>query len=78
MEKICIMNVEIVELCRAKSILENLMPSSKSEIVEIYEKICSYIDKNCKHVLIRDSIDISLDTSKTIVYCEICLQTFEP
>jgi RNase P subunit RPR2 len=78
MENTCITSVEIGELCRAKSILENIMPSSKKEIVEIYEKISSYIDKNCKHVLIRDSIDISLDTSKTIVYCEICLQTFEP
>ena len=78
MKKISNNSVEIEELCRAKSILENVMPSSKSEIVEIYEKICSYIDKNCKHVLIRDSIDISLDTTKTIVYCEICLQTFEP
>lgn len=78
MEKINNNNLEIAELCRAKSILENLIPSSKSEIVEIYEKICSYIDKNCKHVLIRDSIDVSLDTSKIIVYCEICLQTFEP
>lgn len=78
MEDTCITNVEMEELCRAKSILKHLMPSPKKEIVEIYEKICSYIDNNCKHVLIRDSIDISLDTSKTIIYCEICLQTFEP
>jgi len=78
MENTCITNVEIGELCRAKSILENIMPSSKNEIVVIYEKICSYIHNNCKHVLIRDSIDTSLDASKTIIYCEICLQTFEP
>ena len=30
----------------------------------IYEK--------CDHIWIRDSIDIDLDTSKTIIYCERC------
>jgi hypothetical protein len=77
MEDICDGSVEIAELCRAKNILKNLMPSSKKEIVEIYEKISSYIDKNCKHILVRDSIDISPDISKPIIYCEVCFRTFD-
>jgi hypothetical protein len=69
---------EISQLCRVKTILEQLITNqnTKKEIFEIYENISSYIDKNCNHVLTNDYIDISIEKCKSITYCEICLKTF--
>ena len=69
---------EISQLCRVKTILEQLITNqnTKKEIFEMYENISSYIDKNCNHVLTNDYIDISLEKCKSITYCEICLKTF--
>jgi hypothetical protein len=45
-----------------------------------YNDICSlmkeYIEKNCKHEIIKDYIDISPECSKTIEYCAVCLKNF--
>lgn len=46
------------------------------EYYNIYKSITSYIEKNCQHNLVQDTIDIDLDTSRTICYCNRCFMTF--
>ena len=45
-----------------------------------YNDICSlmqeYIEKKCKHEILKDFIDISPECSKTIEYCAVCMKTF--
>lgn len=46
-----------------------------------YRKIVKYVNeyliKHCQHNIVTDSIDIDVDMSETIHYCQICFQTFE-
>ena len=66
-------------MMRAKSSLESMpLECSKNEEYDIIlELIKKYIDKNCKHHIVCDSIDISYDESRTIYYCEHCSKTFD-
>jgi hypothetical protein len=45
-----------------------------------YNDICllmqEYIEKKCKHEIIKDFIDISPECSKTIEYCAVCMKNF--
>jgi hypothetical protein len=45
-----------------------------------YNDICSlmreYMEKKCKHEIIKDFIDISPECSKTIEYCAVCMKNF--
>lgn len=66
-------------MMRAKSNLEGIPPncSKPEEYDTILAMIIDYIDKNCKHHIVRDSIDINCDESRTIYYCEYCSKTFD-
>lgn len=72
------------ELCnRIHSIsiaLNRLTMINHSSYDEEFHNICSqikaYIEKNCKHQIVTDTIDISPDCSKTIQYCAICMTNF--
>lgn len=59
---------------------ELLLKIKLSETNENYKKILSYIDnfifENCKHKIVDDYIDIDLDRSKLIYYCEKCGLSF--
>jgi hypothetical protein len=71
-------NQDIDQMMRAKSNLESLPTELKTEEYNmILELIKQYIEKNCKHHIIRDSIDISYDESRTIYYCLDCMKTFD-
>ena len=39
---------------------------------EILKKINEYIDENCLHTFVHDSIDISQGESRYIYYCDLC------
>ena len=39
---------------------------------EILKKINEYIDENCLHTFVNDSIDISQGESRHIYYCDLC------
>jgi serine protease inhibitor len=64
-------------LSRAKTYLDamptNLQPQEYQKIIEL---VNNYIEKNCKHKIIDDSIDVGYEQSRTIRYCELCLKTF--
>jgi len=63
---------------RAKSILDTMpICYSNNEFINIQTMMANYIKKHCKHSIIKDSIDIHPDKSKTIFYCEYCLTTFD-
>lgn len=46
------------------------------EYQEIYNKIKQFIEQNCIHQIVYDSIDICSDCSQTIKYCVKCEKTF--
>jgi len=66
-------------MMRAKSNLEGIPQNcpKTEEYDTILAMITDYIDKNCKHLIVSDSIDISCDESRTIYYCEYCSKTFD-
>ena len=43
----------------------------------IYDSIIHYIKTNCNHKIVEDFIDIGMDKTVKIEYCEICFTTFE-
>jgi hypothetical protein len=71
-------NETIDVMVRAKSYLDGIPVSLQdSEYKEILNLINKYILKNCNHNIIEDTIDITLDKSKTIYYCEKCMLCFD-
>jgi hypothetical protein len=64
-------SVEI--MVRAQNYLDGLPKNLQSpDYVKIVELVNSYIETNCKHRIVQDSIDLGPDSSKTIYYCETC------
>lgn len=43
---------------------------------KIVQMIHNYLNNNCKHNLVYDYIDIDLDRTKHICYCNKCFITF--
>jgi hypothetical protein len=71
-------NESVDVMVRAKSYLDGIpVLLQDSEYREILNLINKYILKNCNHKVIEDTIDITLDESKTIYYCEKCLHCFD-
>lgn len=71
-------NQDIDHMMRAKSNLESLPTELKTEEYNmILDLIKKYIDNNCKHHVVRDSIDLNYDESRTIYYCIDCMKTFD-
>jgi hypothetical protein len=69
--------VDIELLSRAKTYLDAMPIQLQSpDYRKIVELVNSYIEKNCKHQIIDDSIDVGYEQSRTIRYCELCLKTF--
>jgi len=46
-----------------------------SEYKKIYDLILNYIKTHCNHKIIEDYIDIDIDKTKKIHFCEKCLTT---
>lgn len=69
--------VDIELLSRAKTYLDAMPAHSQPpEYRKIIDMVNNYIEKNCKHKIIDDSIDVGYEQSRTIRYCELCLKTF--
>ena len=60
--------------------LRNLESTPKqyqsTEYQEIYARIQQFIEQNCIHQIVYDSIDTCSDCSQTIKYCVKCEETF--
>ena len=66
---------EIKILVKEKETLEN-MESLSPLHEQILEKISFTLFSGCKHIPIFDEIDIDIDRSMSICYCENCYLTF--
>jgi hypothetical protein len=69
---------DIEIMAKVKSYLE-LYPEKlrSAEYTNIANAVASYLETNCVHKIIIDSIDITPDSSQTIYYCEKCYKTFD-
>jgi hypothetical protein len=71
-------NYDIELMLRARTNLESLPEYLKNDNYNmILDLIKKYIDNNCKHHVVRDSIDLNYDESRTIYYCIDCMKTFD-
>jgi hypothetical protein len=65
---------EVNNMIRVKQIMERIPDDEQSiEYKGIIQLICKFLDDNCKHKFIEDTIDISPDKSMQISYCEYCV-----
>ena len=71
-------NYDIDLMMRARTNLESLPEYLKNDdYTNILKLIQKYIDNNCKHNIVSDSIDLNYDESRTIYYCLDCMKTFD-
>jgi hypothetical protein len=47
-----------------------------SEYKKIYDLILEYIKTHCNHKVVEDYIDIGIDKTQKICFCERCFTTF--
>ena len=68
---------DIVIMVEVKGMLERLDANlQKPAYKSIVDVVNGYINTQCSHYIVTDTIDIDLDRSKTIYYCDFCFQTF--
>jgi hypothetical protein len=71
-------NEDIDHMMRARTNLETLPDEFKNdEYNMILDLIKKYIETNCQHDIVSDSIDLNYDESRTIYYCRDCMKTFD-
>jgi hypothetical protein len=64
-------------MARVKSYLEAIPKQYQNrDYSEINKRVDAYVKQYCRHDVTRDSVDIEMERSKTIYYCETCLRTF--
>ena len=70
---------KILKIIQIQQILDDLLSYPNDDLIlnKISGEIKSYIACNCIHEWVDDLIDIDLDNSINITYCEICSQTME-
>ncbi len=72
------MSLDIKCMAKALESLDRTEPSKRNGVYrQIYNSIHSYLQNYCVHSIITDVIDIDIDRSQTIRYCEHCMLTFE-
>lgn len=69
-EETLLHNMKIESLIQIKYKLDQYC--TDDFLLEIYEKLSTYIDNNCHHTYVNDIIDITPDNSRTLTYCSIC------
>ena len=67
----------IQSMCAALRNLEYVAVENRTlEYQLICDKIKQFIEINCVHKIVQDSVDISCDCSQSIKYCIHCEKTF--
>ena len=73
---------KIIKLMEIQKTIEDILQydeltqvdsNNNNSLNEVIKNIKIYIMNNCHHNWINDAIDIDLDNSMNITYCEICL-----
>jgi GTPase SAR1 family protein len=64
------LNLEFIENCNSSI---NDVFSYKNEIIpEVIQNISNYVKNNCNHEWVNDDIDLHLDKTLHIYYCNYC------
>jgi hypothetical protein len=81
-ESIFLQKEKVIQLVEMRTILENLQYADLYNDIEqqnydpsfnkILNDVRLYIDDHCQHEWVDDTIDIDLERSMNITYCEIC------
>ena len=67
---------ELEQLIKSKNSLEEIPAKNRSlQFQNLYMHTCSLVFTKCNHNIIYDYIDIDVEKSQQICYCDICLLT---
>lgn len=67
---------EDIEIMRIVKQHLEIIENPHQDFVYISRLVKNYLKTNCRHIIVKDVIDISPETSKTIHYCSKCMHTF--
>jgi hypothetical protein len=69
------LNISI--MLSAKLILERIPKEQQDfDYKQIHCKVKQYLANHCQHTIVRDDIDVGIEESMTIYYCEKCETVF--
>jgi len=69
---------EIDAMLQIKHILTDMKDKTPCPRIEqILTLVDDYIHQQCVHSIVTDMIDVDVEKSVTIRYCENCMKTFE-
>ena len=67
---------EDIEIMRIVKQHLEIIENPKQDFVYISRLVKNYLKTHCRHIIVKDVIDISPEKSKTIQYCSKCMHTF--
>lgn len=67
---------EDIEIMRIVKQHLELIENPQSDFVYISRLVKNYLKTHCRHIIVKDVIDITPEKSKTIQYCSKCMNTF--
>jgi predicted metal-dependent RNase len=67
---------EDIEIMRIVKQHLEIIENPQQDFVYISKLVKNYLKTHCRHIIVKDVIDISPETSKTIHYCSKCMHTF--
>jgi hypothetical protein len=67
---------EDIEIMRIVKQHLEIIENPQQDFVYISRLVKNYLKTHCRHIIVKDVIDISPETSKTIHYCSKCMHTF--
>jgi hypothetical protein len=67
---------EDIEIMRIVKQHLEIIENPQQDFVYISKLVKNYLKTHCRHIIVKDVIDISPETSKKIHYCSKCMHTF--
>lgn len=67
---------EDIEIMRIVKQHLEIIENPQQDFVYISRLVKNYLKTHCRHIIVKDVIDISPEKSKTIQYCSKCMHTF--
>ena len=67
---------EDIEIMRIVKQHLEIIENPQQDFVYISRLVKNYLKTHCRHIILKDVIDISPEKLKTIQYCSKCMHTF--
>ena len=67
---------EDIEIMRIVKQHLEIIENPQQDFVYISRLVKNYLKTHCRHIIVKDVIDISPEKSKIIPYCSKCMQRF--